>query len=242
MTGRPLLADAIRTGRRLHLVKVSVALFLLLLALTPLARTASLGRAERAAIDLLLGGQWMVVCAMAVALGVHVASPNAVDSLLSARGLPPTSMWSWRLAGAAVLHLGIVAVAAIVALVAAGIGWIPLSPGLAVWALWLALEGLVVLTMASALRRLLTPAGAWSLALVLWLLGHLADETVALAAGGHTSLPWLYAILPDLDRFNGHAYVVQDSLPTMGLVGLTLLTASLWMLTWTCIGLWSLRR
>ncbi|MFT6821007.1 MAG: hypothetical protein ACJATT_004836 [Myxococcota bacterium] len=207
----PTVRAAVAHATRLHIPHLMSAWAVLAFAATPLARHATLGAPARGGADWVLGSGWLAVSAVALVVGVLIAQTNTVDGLLIARGQSARRCLVARWAGAVTVAL-FASVLAGGTYTAAALAWsLPLSPTALQWTGMLALESLVLTSLGCLLGRLARSPVAFTSGAVLFVVGHLADETAALVRAGDTTIPWLFIVLPDLDRFNAHTAVVTNS-------------------------------
>ncbi len=225
----PTVKAAVSHATRLRIPHLMVAWAVLAFAATPLARHATLGAPARGGADWVLASGWLATSAAALVLGILVAQTTSVDDLLVARGHAARRCLAARWVGAAIGAV-LAAILAGSTYVVSALAWsLPLSPTILQWTGLLVLESLVIASAGCLLGRLARSSVAIAAGAVLFVVGHLADETAALARAGDTAIPWLFVVLPDLDRFNAHAAVLTSS----PLQTSTLVTAVLLAVCWT---------
>lgn len=235
---RPAIQAAIAHARRLRLPHLLGCWALLTFCTTPLAKHATLGAPARGGADWVLGTGWLVAMVTALVVGVVVAQTNAVDSLLVARGHSVHRILSGRWLGAAAVSVGASVIAGVTYAVAARTWALPLSATLVVWTGFVALEALVLTSLGCLLGRFARPTVALAAGAALFVVGHLADETAALVRAGDAAIPWLFVVLPDLDRFNAHAAVLTNTAPQWSSIVTAMALAVCWTLALTSAALW----
>lgn len=210
----------------------SLALLVLFLGL-PLARGASMGASERAAVDLALWVAWMFGSATAMWLGTRcIAKPLADRSALWIL-TGPTSPGIWglgRIGGALGVALAFHGLVACVALLA--VGW---PSGSLAFLFATSAEVVVLVSLAALLGTVFPPLPSLAAISALWTIGHLAGLWQQVVSGRNLDGPaaLLLALLPDLDLLDVHGSVVSG----VPIPGMRLLLAGLWASAWTAAAL-----
>lgn len=238
MTGLPTLWVALRQAVALRLHWVVVLWAGWVVCATPLVRHATLGAQARSGADLVLTTGWGLTLVIAIAVGTVLTRARASDVLVIVRGISPARLLGSRAIAASVVCL-LTAIACAVTYTGCAVVWrLPLSSAVVGWGLLLALESIVVMSLATLLGTLARPAIAVAATTALTWVGHLADETVALADAGATAVPALFIVLPDLDRFSLHSEVVHRAPVPITTVGIAVLLAVLWTTSLLATALW----
>jgi hypothetical protein len=204
------------------------------LTLVPLGAALSLGAGSRAAMDIGLGVQWLMISAVAGWLGIrHVGQDlNRRTGLVVLAG--PVDPLTWLLGRA--LGMGSILLALVCALqliwVATSL-WhgLPVGSSLGAYAAMLWAEGAIVCAMAALLSTRVTPLAAGMATSGLWVAGHMAGEYSRLMAEWEWA--WLgvavFALVPDLDLLDVQAELVRGEAVALDRVVLTLGYGVAWL-------------
>ncbi len=182
--------------------------------LAPLVSGMTLAAGTRAVTDLGWLLLWLVACWVGGWLGIRAVGLDLHDRSAALLINPKLSVGAWsggRLLGI-VLTLGIQIGAMMILWLGIALVW-GISPsvdwvlaGLLLWA-----EASLIAALAALLSTLVRPVFAAASTVGLWIAGHLAQEYARVAADA--DLAWfailLFAVVPDLDRFNVQAALVH---------------------------------